>query len=143
MKKFLISPIFLFLILCSGETGIFAQEIIPSKDFITVKMVIKNESFKQEWSVPIQESFQGSGLKGGGFATVDCIGCPLTSEYKFYAFAETVNQNQARVSITVEFVNRKDCNLSDKIFLISRRKQTKLKLKCGIEIIAYYKNKSI
>ena len=124
-------------VLLSGVNAapVFAQA--KSSEFIVLKMIIKKEIFEQQTKIPIEKSFDDSKLTGGGFTTVDCVGCPLTSEYEIYGFAEKVNQSKTRVSLTAEFKNQKACDFKDKIFVVSRNKSTKLKLRCGVEIIAY------
>jgi hypothetical protein len=57
-------------------------------------------------------------------------------------FAESVNQNKSRVSFTAKFDNQKSCGFDAKIFIAYRNKITKLKLKYGIEIVAFFENKT-
>ena len=70
------------------------------------------------------------------------IKCPLTRNYEFYGFTEKVNRNKTRLSVTTNFKDQKACGFYDKIFIVSRNKPTKLKLQCGIEIIARQENET-
>ena len=121
--------------LCFGATQSLAQK--KSQEFIVLKMVIKKEAFEQQLKIPVAKSFYESELTGGGFAINDCGDCLLTAEYEFYGFAEKFNRNKFRISVAAKFKNRKACDFEDKIFTVSRNRSAKLKLKCGIELIAY------
>lgn len=142
MKKLSILPIIFTLLLCFGVTQSSPQEKIQLRDFVIVKMIIKKETFEQQIRVPIEKSFDNSKLTGGSFATVDCIDYPLTANNEFYDFAEKINLNKARISVTTNFKNQKSCGYEDKIFIGSRNKTTKLRLRCGVEIIVFYENKT-
>ncbi len=140
MKKLLILLTIAILFLNFGAAQIFAQE--KTQEFIIVKMIIRKEIFEHQFRIPIRKSFDDGELTGGGFATVDCANCLLTGRYEFYGFAESVNQNKSRVSFTAKFDNQKSCGFDAKIFIAYRNKITKLKLKCGIEIVAFFENKT-
>lgn len=131
---------FLILFLNYGAMQVLAQE--KFQEFVVLKMIIKKEVLEHQLKVPVEKSFDDAKLTGGDFVVDHCVKCPLTSYYGFFGFAEKVNQNETRLSITINFKNQKACGCNDKIFIVSRNKPIKLKLKCGIEIIAQYESET-
>ena len=139
--------VILFLLLCFSTAQSLAQ--IEEKEFITIEVAIKKEQFLQTIKVPISKNpFSKDGkfliegeFTAGGWATVGCTDCILTSEHEIVAVAISSGNDLSKITFSTNFRNKRKCNV-DKEFLVKRGENTKLNLKCGMKITAYYKTEN-
>lgn len=148
MKNY--SILFFFLILtigCFSKQTIAQSKNDEPKEKIIVELYLWDEYVvvdgkplpNQKIEVPV-ETKKFDPLLGGGFATVDCLDCPLSSEWSLYIpETEKIDENQLKIYFNVSFTNKKSCNLASTL-VVKREEPAKLKLKCKIkaEIVAYY-----
>lgn len=137
-----IAIIFIFLFI--GSKPIFAQE--SNNRFLEIEISKKEEFFSQKAKIPFTEkTFDDNGknlVEGefyfGGFATVDCINCNLSSEYDIFSYAKHLNENSSEIYISVNFRNKRKCSIKDRKFVIQRGNREEFNLKCGVKLNAYY-----
>ncbi len=161
MKKLSILLACLVLTLCFGTPQSFAQSKIDTEKFIIIEVIIPNEGLwkvVEKLKVPISKnlrkvniakngldihtenknnSFEVSSTNGGA---VDCNSCPLTSEFRIGSIAKFIDEIKAQVDITLSFRNQEKCNQA-KQFQVIQGKQSNIKLKCSVKIIANYEVK--
>jgi hypothetical protein len=136
-----IISIFLFV---SCLKPVFAQA--NSKKFVEIEITKKKEIFFHKAEVPFTKNPFGVDGKTiiveevyvGGFATVDCLDCPLSREYGIFSYAKRLNENSSELSISIDFRKKRSCSVKDVRFTIQRGKLEKFNLKCGVKLTAYY-----
>jgi hypothetical protein len=125
----------LLFLLVLPQLVLYGQEIKPT--LLNIKLSIPDGEVGQvtaDFVVPEGYDFSED-LVGGGFATVDCLRCPLTASYEFWLYeAEQLENNRTRLSFTAKFEKRPRCN-SSKRTIISMFKTTTVNLKCGVKVI--------
>ena len=142
-------PVLLLITFVLFACPCFAQTLIPAqpkeREFINVELVIRKEYFAHQANVPLSENLlteDGKHLIKGeflatGLATVDCIKCPLSSEFMLTTTAKSSTDKLSEVNVSIDFINKRKCDV-DKTFQVKRGKKSKINLKCGVAIIAYY-----
>lgn len=142
MKKFLLYLTILFSILCFTTKQTSAQ--VETEKALFVEIIIPDEEIGKvthKFEIPNNFNFETS-LIGGGFATVDCIKCVLTSSYQFWIFkAERVNEEKSKLGFKASFDNKSNCNTAKEV-TIERSKKRTFNLKCGVKVVAHYAPKS-
>ena len=128
------------LIIVLGAYRTSAQQ----NDFVGVEIRVKKEVFSHKAKVPVlsQEPVGPNGDPSevyiGSWATVDCLNCPLSSEYSIFGQAVRTDVGYVELILDVKFKNRKKCNITGEELSIKRDKPLKLKKKCGVEIFIEY-----
>lgn len=140
---FLLITFVLFVCPCFAQTLILSQA--KEREFINVELVIIKEYLAHQAKVPLSENtftkddkylIEGEFL-AQGLATVDCIKCPLSSEFNLVAFARSLTDKLSEVNVSIDFINKRKCDV-DKVFQVKHGEKSKINLKCGVTIIAYY-----
>lgn len=131
MKKLSILFTFSTLLICLNAIQIFAQS---TKDNFQEKIVVnfylldeyvvgKDGEAKPTHTLEVpNQSKEFEEPLGGGFATVECSYCPLSSEFDFFITkVEKVNDNETRVFFNVHFKNKSKCNTNSTITVIRNK----------------------
>ena len=127
-----------------GTNAAFAQKRASPKEVIVVEFLFPNQvSFKSK--IPINKTPKGS-LKAWDGAVHEC-GIPedpecaktIYASYTFSARAFASGKSQTRINLqTKASYDHEVCTMQKRTFIVYRNRQTKLRLKCGLTLIARY-----
>ena len=141
MKNLSIFLFVLFVILCFANTQSLAQNKAKSKEVIIVEFLIPYRDDFAKSKITINKNSK-SKISDGGVSISEC-GFPETEEcktfistnYEFLAKADELSKISTKVTFNIEVTD--GCK-TKKIFTVYRNQKTKLKLKCGVTLIARY-----
>lgn len=133
--------LFFILSIIFGINHIFAQKNPKPKEVVIIKFLIPNRSNYEKYEVPINKTFNKNN-EIGMVSINECLDptneeCRKTiySSYEFTANATRINKNKSRIVFNIELTD--ECK-TQRIFNVSRNRQTKIQLDCEVELIAYY-----
>lgn len=137
MKKL---PILLaVLFLAFSATHIFAQKKAKPKEVINIEFLIPRRNYKNKIEIPVNiNSKEDSSV--GQTSIRECgvpAGCKdfIYSTYTLTAKAFKVTKTKISVIFNIE-VN--DGCKTQKTFMVYQKRQSKIQLKCGVSLVAYY-----
>jgi hypothetical protein len=121
-----------------GTNEIFAQKKAKPKEVIIVKFSLPNWKSFKKGQFPINKTPQGN-FDSGDISVSECMDpsnkeCTYSS-YEFAGRAFAVNKNLAKINFKIEVDD--NCK-TRRIFTVYRNKETKIRLNCGVSLIAYY-----
>ena len=137
MKKLLTLIFVLIAVSHFGATQVFAQKKLKRKEVIIVKFLIPKQREFDNVKIPIEKNSKDAGISGG--AVNECLtnkGCD-NSDYWTYTFsANAFRTRKAITKVNFEIEVTKGCK-TQKTFTVYRKRRTKLRLDCGVSLIAY------
>ncbi|MGI8556273.1 MAG: hypothetical protein ACR2LT_07965 [Pyrinomonadaceae bacterium] len=137
MKKFSSLLCILIIALYFGTTEVPAQKTIKAREIIIVEVSISGyETDRRE--VPINRTSHSKYEIGGGGGCGECY-AEQPDDYLYTARAFRMGKNKVNVGFQIaEGMDSDDKCKTQKIFAVYRNQKTKVKLRCGVNLIAYY-----
>jgi hypothetical protein len=113
------------------------------RDFIVVELFFEETGDRpHQFKVPVGPNEKEAEPTGGGFTTVDDLSCKLTCDYELLATAFTTGQDMSRLSFKLSFNGKyHECG-TEQIMTVARGRKSRRKLKCGVQVVAYYESAS-
>ena len=126
---------FAVLFLSSSAVHIFAQKKVEDREVIVVEFLIPNRIHPGKTEIPINDDgeFGQVSISECGFPGK----CPghVYSTYTLSAKASSKVESKTKVNFKIEVTD--GCK-TQKAFTVYRMQQTKIQLKCGVSLVAYY-----
>lgn len=140
MKIFLTSLLILAAVPHFGTTQVFAQRKLQSKEVMVIEFLIPNQKSYEKAKIPIGKNLKE--LVVEGMAVNEC-GYPDREECKNYPYwtytfsASAFKTGKAPTKVKFQIKVTNNCK-TQKIFTVHRKRQTKIQLNCGVNLVAYY-----
>lgn len=138
MKK--LSILFAVLFLGFGTIHISAQKKIKLREVIIIEFLAPKHTEVRRDEIFINKTPESKFESGGGSGS-GCGECTLEqinvqpSDYLYTARAFRMGKNKANIGFEIEVDG--ECK-TRKIFTVHRNQQTKIQLKCGVSLTAFY-----
>lgn len=114
-----------------------------SKDVVAVELFFKETGNRpHKFKVPVGPNAKDAELAGGGFATFDDYTCKLTCDYEFLATAFAAGESKSRLSLKLSVNGKYSACGDEREMTVTRGQKSRLKLKCGVKVLAYYEPSS-
>lgn len=139
MKKILSLLLIITFASHFGTNAVFAQKDRKSREVIVVEYLMAGDKSSEKLEIPVN----GDNGVGSVSECLDWTGredeCTKAySSFELSGKTLQISKNTARVNFKAEiFADSKECK-TRKIFTVYRNRQTRLQLKCGVSLIAYY-----
>lgn len=139
LMKYLL--MFFFLTTCFGVSQIYAQNNTSQTEIIIIEIFAPNHTEPEKLQIPINRR-KNENLDEGIGSVSHCVHCNeedralLPIDFTLRARAFRMGKNKVNIGVELS-VNEDRCRTTE-IFGITRNKKTKVKLKCGVTLFAYY-----
>lgn len=153
MKNLLVLLVGLLSISCFGSIQTHAQKKVKSKEVIIVEIITLGDNETDKHEIPINRTASESTWVGGGrgvscdyadpskVSPSDRYDCPVSYEFEAAAWRAGKDKTEISFRAIADKEHDEECH-ARKVFMVYKGKQANFKLKCGINLIAYYKFKS-